>query len=134
MPKQLANQFTAGEISVLSVVAVQCRERGQCDWPLDRIAAIAGCCRSLAKRTIRLAQRLGLVSIEERPRPGRKSDTNVVRIVSADWLTWLHRGEIRTHHENSYSNSARFRPSPALQGARRYEQGARPSYSYAGSA
>jgi hypothetical protein len=134
LPRQLANQFTPGETAVLSVVAVQCRERGQCDWPLDRIAAVAGVCRSLAKRAIRLAQRLGLVSIEERPRPGRKNATNVVRITSADWQTWLHRGEMRTPHDNHCSNSDRSRPSPGLKRARRYEQRAKLAPSYANTA
>ena len=38
---------------------------------------------------MRQARGLGLVLVKERRVPGRKSLTNVVRIVSRDWLGWL---------------------------------------------
>jgi hypothetical protein len=46
-------------------------------------------CRKLAQLTLRMAARDGLIAVERRPRPGRKNLTNIVRIISQAWLTWL---------------------------------------------
>jgi hypothetical protein len=40
----------------------------------------------------RSQRRLGLITVEERRRRGQKSLTNLVRIISAEWLTWLRNG------------------------------------------
>ena len=53
---------------------------------LAELAARAGCCRSLAKRALRVAARLGMISVELGPRKGRKHDTNVVRVIDREWL------------------------------------------------
>jgi hypothetical protein len=65
---------------------------GACDRSLNEIAARAGVCRSLAKRTIRLAEALGLTTVQRRPRSGRKHLTNIVRIIRAEWIDWLSKG------------------------------------------
>jgi hypothetical protein len=41
---------------------------------------------------LRLAAGDGLLSIEERRREGRKNETNLVRIISREWLAWIKRG------------------------------------------
>ena len=51
-----------------------------------------GVCRSLAKRTIRLAELDGLISVQRRPRSGRKHLANIIRIIRAEWLDWLAKG------------------------------------------
>jgi hypothetical protein len=89
MPPTLASKFTQGELAVLRIVADEVRDHGACDRSYDELAARAGCCRSLARRAIRLAARMGLLSIEERPRPGRKHLTNLVRVRSMEWRVWL---------------------------------------------
>jgi hypothetical protein len=38
------------------------------------------------------ARRLRHITVLERPRPGMKSLTNVVRICSTEWLAWVKRG------------------------------------------
>jgi hypothetical protein len=40
---------------------------------------------------LRLAQALGLITVQER-RQGQRSLTNLVRISSNEWLTWLRNG------------------------------------------
>src|SRR3954452_19561980 len=92
MPPSLACRFTVGELAVLRIVGDEVRRRGQCDRCVDEIAARAGVCRSLVKNALRTAARLGLVTVEERRRAGRRNLPNVVRIVSREWLTWLARG------------------------------------------
>jgi hypothetical protein len=92
LPPALASMFTTGEQAVLRIVADEVREHGACDCSLDEIAARAGVCRTLAKRTLRVATRHGLLRVTERPRPGRRHDTNLVEVISAEWLAWLKRG------------------------------------------
>ncbi|MCJ2073144.1 hypothetical protein MKK75_30910 [Methylobacterium sp. J-030] len=43
-------------------------------------------------RADRLAEGDGLLTIQERRHQGRKSDPNVLRIISREWLQWLGRG------------------------------------------
>src|SRR5215218_341127 len=92
MPPSLACRFTVGELAVLRIVGDEVRQHGQCDRCVDELAARAGVCRSLVKNAIRMAARLGLLTVEERRRAGRRNLPNVIRIVSREWLTWLARG------------------------------------------
>ena len=46
----------------------------------------------MVKNAIREAARLGLLTVEERRREGRRNLPNVVRIVSKEWTNWLARG------------------------------------------
>jgi hypothetical protein len=89
MPPTLACGFTVGELAVLRIVGDEVHAKGTCDRSLAEIAARAGVCRKLAQLTLRMAARDGLIVVERRPRPGRKNLTNVVRIISQAWLTWL---------------------------------------------
>ena len=92
VPPELAARFTQGQVAVLSVVGREAaRGRPVCDWPMDRIAALAGVCRTVAREALRLAQVLGLVRVQERRRRAARSDTNVVAITARGWWRWLKR-------------------------------------------
>jgi len=95
MPPALAALFTVAELAALRIVADECRDKGRCDRTLDELAARAGCCRTSARNAIRAARRHGLVHVEERRVPGRRSLPNVVRITSPEWLAWLRCGPRR---------------------------------------
>lgn len=92
LPPALAAKFTTSEASVMRIVGDECRDRGRCDLALDAIAARAGVSRTTAQNAIRLARRLGLVHVEERPQTGAKNLTNVVTVVDREWRQWLARG------------------------------------------
>src|SRR5215208_5382099 len=92
MPPALACKFTVSELAVLRIVGDEVRQHGHCDRCVDEIAARAGVCRRMVQNAIREAVRLGLVTIEERRREGRRNLPNVVRIVSKEWMMWLARG------------------------------------------
>ena len=92
MPPALACKFTVSELAVLRIIGDEVRQHGQCDRCVDELAARAGVCRSMVKNAVREAARLGLLTIEERRREGRRNLPNVVRIVSKEWTTWLARG------------------------------------------
>ena len=92
VPSRLAAHFTIGELAVLAVVAGEVKRRGLCEWPLDRIAALAGVCRTTAQNALRQAKRLNLLTVTERRYRGRASGFNTVRITDALWLSWLRLG------------------------------------------
>ncbi|MCF4130269.1 hypothetical protein [Methylobacterium sp. SyP6R] len=89
LPPALAWQFTPGEQAALFVIAAECYARGLCDRCHDEIAARAGVSTSTVKRALRLAKRLGLVRIEERPQERAKHLPNIVRIISKEWAAWI---------------------------------------------
>ena len=92
MPPALAARFTPAQLAVLKIITDEVAARGQCELCIDAIAARAGVCRRLTQKALRLAQGDGLLIIMERPRQGRKSDTNIVRIFSREWRAWIERG------------------------------------------
>ena len=92
MPPQLAARFTPAEQAVRAVVAREMQKRQVCVLPVDAIAALAGVCSRLAQSAMRAAEAIGLILIRERRRPGMPSLTNVVTVVSKEWLGWLRRG------------------------------------------
>src|SRR4051812_212136 len=92
MPPALACKFTVSELAVLRIVGDEVRLHGCCDRCVDEIAARAGVCRRMVQNAIREAARLGLLTIEERRREGRRNLPNVTRIVSKEWRSWLARG------------------------------------------
>lgn len=89
LPPKLAQAFTAGEQAVLAVVALEVGKRGACSLALGHIAALAGVSETTAKRALRQAKLVGLISIEERRLSRWRNDTNVIRVVSAEWAAWL---------------------------------------------
>lgn len=92
VPGTIAVGFTMGEIAALSVIARECQRRSRCTWFMDKIAAVAGVSRTTARNALRQAQALGLVTVEERRHKAARSDSNVIRIVSPEWLAWLRLG------------------------------------------
>src|SRR5215213_4019993 len=92
MPPALACKFTVSELAVLRIIGDEVRQQGLCDRCIDEIAARAGVCRRMVQNAIREAARLGLLTVQERRREGRRNRPNVVRIVSKEWTSWLARG------------------------------------------
>lgn len=92
VPGSIAVNFTTGELAVLSVIAREIRRTGACDWFMDRIAAVAGVCRTTARNALRQAQAMGLIALEERRRNRWRSDTNVITLLSKEWAAWLRLG------------------------------------------
>src|SRR3712207_9038579 len=74
------------------VISAEVREHGRCERCLGEIAARAGVGRTTTQNAIRQAVRLGLVTVEERRRPGQRSLPNVIRIISREWRAWMERG------------------------------------------
>lgn len=92
MPDTLRAHFTEGERAVLAVVAGEVKHHGVCDLPIDKIAALAGVCRTSVQNALHEARLLGLIAIRGRPRRGAKNLTNLIEILSPEWRAWLKRG------------------------------------------
>lgn len=87
-PASLANHFSQGEAAVMAVLAIEVVEKQDCRLCIDKIAALAGVCRTTVKNALRLAQKLKLITIEERRQTFWRNLTNIVRIVSREWQAW----------------------------------------------
>src|SRR4051812_6021356 len=85
-------RLDGASVAVLRIVGDEGRHHGPCARCVDEIAARAGVCRRMVQAALREAARLGLLTIEERRREGRRNLPNVVRIVAKEWTTWLARG------------------------------------------
>lgn len=92
LPATLRHHYTEGQRSVLAIIAGEIKRRGICDMPIDKIAALAGVCRTTVQTTLHEAKRLKHIRVTERPVRGRKSLTNLIRIMSPEWEAWLRRG------------------------------------------
>jgi hypothetical protein len=89
VPPQLAARFTMGEGAVLAVVALEVAKRGDCRLTIPHIAALAGVSETTVRNAMRQAEALGLLRVEERRLTAWRNHPNVVRIVSAEWRSWL---------------------------------------------
>ena len=89
LPPALAARFTLAEQAVLSLVAAETCRRKDCRLSIGGLAAITGVSETTVRNAIREAVKLGLLTVEERRLTGWRSDTNIVRIVSPEWTSWL---------------------------------------------
>lgn len=89
LPPGLAARFTLAEQAVLALVAAETARRKDCRLSIEGMAAVTGVCRSTVKNAVREARRLGLLTVEERQITGFRNDTNVLRIISPEWLAWI---------------------------------------------
>jgi hypothetical protein len=92
MPPALAAKFTQAEMAAFQIVSDEVRHHGVCALHIDAIAARAGTCRTTVKNALREARRLNLVTVQERRRRGQRSLTNLVRIISPEWMAWIRIG------------------------------------------
>lgn len=104
MPSKLACHFATAELATLSVIAREIKKQrhNQFEWPLGKIAALAGVSETSARNALHEAHRLELLTITERRRNGRRSLTNRVCITSKLWLAWLRLGPRRGEGAKSF--------------------------------
>src|SRR6266436_4832459 len=92
MPPQIRRLFNEAGAAVLAVMAYEHQSKGRCELHVEAIAAKAGVCVRTVQNTRKRAAELGLIDPRwERRIAGRKSLTNVIKIIAADWLAHLAR-------------------------------------------
>lgn len=92
LPPLLTVRLTESYRACLRIIADEYRRDGQCVLSLPEIAARAGVDPKTAKRAQRAAQQQRLISVQERPVVGQPNLSNVITIISLDWLRWLRHG------------------------------------------
>src|SRR5215210_3572823 len=92
LPPALASRFTLAEQAVLAVITAEHRKRGDCRLTNKEVADVAGVCITTVKNALRAARSINLISIEERRLTAFRNASNVVRIVSPEWRSWLRFG------------------------------------------
>lgn len=91
LPVALAARFTIAEQAALAVVADEVRKHGSCTLFIGHVAALAGVGETTVRNALRAAKRFGLIAIEIRRVTAWRNDANIVRIISAEWTTWIAR-------------------------------------------
>jgi hypothetical protein len=91
LPDTLRHHFTEGERAVLCVVAGEIKRHGICDLTIDEIGDRAGVARTTVQNAMHEGRRLCLLKITERSVRGCKSKTNLVEIISHEWMVWIKR-------------------------------------------
>ena len=128
LPPQIAAQFTTGQLAVLRIVADEVESRrGTCALTIGELAARAGVCTALARNSIRIAERLFLISTEFRKRSGKPHLPSVIRIISKAWNSWLIIGpKVKRHALNAEREAGtlpfRSKASPSLSGKDRRQE------------
>jgi hypothetical protein len=89
LPPCIASKLTPGEIAVLSVEVREIVKHGVCSLTNGAIAAQAGVCETMVKKTRRLTVLLGFIRVIHRPRRGQKSLTNLVYALSPELRAWI---------------------------------------------
>ncbi|NEU14767.1 helix-turn-helix domain-containing protein [Methylobacterium sp. BTF04] len=132
LPPGIAAQFTLAEQAVLSLVAAETVRRKDCRLAVGHLAALAGVAETTVRNAIREAGKLGLVTVEERRVTGFRNNTNVVRIISAEWTAWLRlaRKGVAVHHPlvtegGGCKSPNRTHTQVSKQGKTRMEDGSR---------
>lgn len=133
MPPVMAGMLTTSQVAYARIVADEARRTGDCRLTLDEIAARGGMCRKTAKRAQDRLAELQWIAIEQRPVQGRKHLSNVVRIVSGEWSTWIKLGpkprSIGGHScpttGNQSSKTFTGQPADRSQGAYERDRGRR---------
>lgn len=92
LPVGLAARFTISEQAVLAVIADEVRKRGRCDLYVGHIAARAGVSETVVRNALREAKKLRLVAVEARRVAAWRNDSNLVTVISPEWIAWLARG------------------------------------------
>ena len=85
----ISKDLTDGELATLSIIAASHRIKRRCDLFIDAIAAKAGVERTTVQRALRRAQALGLINVQERRLGGARNDSNIITIISTEWLDYL---------------------------------------------
>ena len=93
MPAIIRAVYSEAERAALSVIAAEFKRRGFCGLSIDEIARLAGVSRTSVQNALRKARskQHGHISVRERPQPGGKNLTNIIKIVCKVWLGWIAR-------------------------------------------
>ncbi len=77
--------FTKGDVRVLFTALRRAAENaGACDWPVDKLACMAGVSRATVTRALARLHLAAHLAVTWRPRSGRKHETSLIRCGLSD--------------------------------------------------
>lgn len=120
MPDTMRPHYTEGERAALAVIAEQVKLNGFCDIAIEAIAEAAGVSRSTTQNAIRKARSgdRADIAVQLRPRSGQKNLTNIIRIISRAWLSWLKRSigfkRLSPSESNAERSLSKSQPNPSF--------------------
>jgi hypothetical protein len=91
MPHELSQHFTQGQLAAISIILAHIRKNGVCQIFVSQIAAMAGVCVRVVQQALQIAQRLGLLNVQQRRRANRPNLTNLITILSNKLAKWVGR-------------------------------------------
>jgi hypothetical protein len=98
LPPQIACQYTWSEQAALAIIGNEVRRqggRGVCMLYVEAMAAMAGVCRTTVQNALRKAsdksEGRAIIEVDHRRRTRNRNLSNVIKIISPEWLTWLRR-------------------------------------------
>lgn len=100
MPPHLAMRFTVAELAVMKIVADETAAHGTCRITKKEIGDRARASETTVHNAMRKAERIGLVSVKQRPVQGRKSLPNLVMVIDPEWCLWIARPKYRAIRED----------------------------------
>jgi len=89
LPPQVAQHLTLGQQAVASAVARVIARKGKCTMSVATLMSEADVSETVVHNFLREGAAEGLISVEARTHPGRRSDTNLVTITNPEWRQWL---------------------------------------------
>ena len=116
IPARIAAEFTEAQRAALSVILSAIKTSGTCDWPVTKIAALAGVCRRVVQMTVRKCRELGLLAVGYRRnrRNPLRSFTNLVGVKCKELKAHLRRFTVKNTSPLGFVATVRTAMRPAL--------------------
>jgi hypothetical protein len=89
LPPKFGCQLTFCELAYARLLADDFAKKGFTDDCHANMAARIGCCIETVVRSQNTLRSLGLIAVQHRPVPGRKSLPNLIKIIDTLWISWL---------------------------------------------
>lgn len=121
LPPIVAAGFTAAEIAVLTVIAMECRTRGFCILTLAELGRRSNACRTTCQNAIAWAARWGWITVKQRRIAADRNMPNLIKIIAPVWIAWLRLRPGPTRHwaggfKNTVGSPVQSKKEAAEQG------------------
>jgi hypothetical protein len=95
VPSIICCGHTTGEVAVLAVITIECKQHGECDLTQAKLGWLSNASRKVVQNAIYEAERRGNIAVE-RSKIGKRNRPNIITIVNKAWLAWMERGPQRS--------------------------------------
>jgi hypothetical protein len=89
MPPALGCHFTCGETAALTVIIAEIKRKGSCQLYVGQIAHAASVSIRIVQQALAVAERLGILKVQRRPRYNCPHLSNLITIQSPELAAWI---------------------------------------------